>query len=164
MGILDKGEAMGERALLATSVYRRPYTAIAERETTLLEFGAQHIPHIETIVPNFALKVLQSNILKLDRANELIRVLRKTHPIERVIHFLLFFIHHYGSKSPQGIELEISGPEIAIWTSVDEEICEECLGELVNRKALDKKKNAYVVKDENLLTQWSFHLKERIAV
>lgn len=163
-GILGPGDVIGERALLAEQRYRRPYTAVAEQETAVLEIEPKQLEFIESIVPDFVLKILRSNVIKLDRANELIRVLRTIHPIERFIHYLIFFIRYYGNKTSQGVEFQLSPEDIWIAAALDKEMVFDCFQELLNRKVIIQKGKYYVISDENAVRQLLSHLKERVAV
>ncbi len=157
------GEIVGEKALCVTAPYRRAFTAIADSESVALEFDSQSLKAIATKIPDFSLKLLQTVVERLDRANALIGVLQTVNPVERMGQYLLYCCEYLSKQTNGGVEISVTAEDIHATIGVELETVSDCLKELIAEKTLIKRNSSYFVADENALTQGLSTLKARYA-
>lgn len=157
------GEILGEKATLSDQAYRRSLSAQAKTEVTLLELDFKEFSHIQARVPHFVSQILRLVVTRLDRTNELVAVLQHRDDGERLVHFLLYYCRHFGEKTQQGIQFEITASEIRSNINVAEMYINQSLAQFLKEKVLIKKDNSYVLADESALISFLPELKQRMA-
>jgi CRP/FNR family transcriptional regulator len=163
VGVLGPGEIVGERAIISPTPYRRAFTAIAQVDTTVLQFDHQSLKLIQTNLPDFSLKLLNSVIQRLERANEMIAILQLTDPVERVTMYVLYLADHSTKKSPNGTEIFFKPELVQNYINVGPEVLSTFLDELVAEKIITRTGDTVVLLDTAALMQYVPSLKEKIA-
>jgi CRP/FNR family cyclic AMP-dependent transcriptional regulator len=163
VGTLHAGEMLGEKALLKDGQYRRSFTALAKTEVILIEIDESNLKTIFVKIPDFLMKMLKMMSERLDKANELTRILQSTNSTERLIQYLGYFAKYHGKKTSSGSELTLNTEEIGLSINVEKPFIEEALKVLVAQKILIKNTDHYLLADENALQQQLPALKERLA-
>jgi CRP/FNR family cyclic AMP-dependent transcriptional regulator len=163
VGTLGAGEVLGEKAILTSAGYKRTFSAQAKTETILLEIDSQNLKLIQAKIPDFTIKILKIISERLDKANNLINILRFTDETERLVQYILYFCKYNFKKTPEGVELALTTDDIHHAVNLEEDFVGKCLEELCRSKILVKRNNGYIVSDENALVQFTGTLKERIA-
>jgi CRP-like cAMP-binding protein len=160
VGVLAAGQLIGEKAFLTDAPYRRTYSARAKSDVNLLEFERKHVKIVESIIPNFALRILQIAASRLDRANKIIDVLRRNTVAEKLVYALLFYKEEGGKHVSEGYELEISLDDIVQLTNLDRDVIKMFLDTLIRKKVLRATAKGFVLADEQVLLQVIPELKE----
>lgn len=163
VGTLGPGQLLGEKAVLQETPYPRTYSARAKAECSLLEFEMKNIKIIAAIIPDFTLRILQTAAKRLDRANELIDLLRPFDPAMRMVKCLRFLARQSGVKTAMGIEISTSIEEIYSIASIDRGLIGKYLNLLVVNKILLPGRSGFILVDENALEQFAPQLGDRAA-
>jgi CRP/FNR family cyclic AMP-dependent transcriptional regulator len=163
VGTLGSGEMVGEKAILNRGPYRHNFTAQAKSEATVLEFDAENFKVLQTKIPEFSMMMLRVLSTRLDESNEMVFILQSVDEVDRVVKYLAFFCHHHSKKVPEGMEIVLSAIDIQHAVNVDEDKIKEILAELTTQKILVKRKDGYIISDENALLDQISYLKERTA-
>lgn len=153
VGTLNAGEMLGEKALLKDGQYRRSFTALAKTEVILIEIDESNLKTIFVKIPDFLMKMLKMMSERLDKANELTRILQSTNSTERLIQYLGYFSKYHGKKTSSGSELALNTEEIGLSINVEKPFIEEALKVLVAQKILIKNTDHYLLADENALNK-----------
>jgi len=163
VGTFGPGQLLGEKAFLTDVPYRRTFSARAKQQTSTLEFDRKDLKLVETLIPDFATRILQVAASRLDRSNRIIHILRPFDPTERFARVLIFQRDEAGTKGPEGIEFSLETDDFFQLANLDKETTEYCLQSVLKMNILKKSKNGYVLVDENALLQYLPELKERNA-
>lgn len=163
IALLGPGEIVGEKALCSNAPYRRAFTAVAESDTTVLEFDGTSLRAIASKLPDFPIKMLEVVVQRLDKANELVAILQIPNGAERVVQYLLYYSRHFGKKVGAGTEFTINLVDACTTLNLPTTTVEEVVKEVVAEKILVPKEKGYLLADENALLQHLPALKERIA-
>lgn len=160
---LSAGEVIGEKALLSETPYRRSYGAVAKEETALLELDAKSLKTVENLIPDFATRLLQITVTRLDRANRLIQLLKSLDPLERLIESLLYIAKEKGKKTRDGVEVADVVQQLYLITYLEKDFIKICLEQMAKAKRLKFNQKIAVISDEAALQQYLPELRERMA-
>lgn len=160
VGTMGQGQVLGEKAILQETPYRRTYSVRAKVETTLLEFETKNIKIIAAIIPDFTLRILQTAAKRLDKANEMIELLRPMDSAQRFIKCIQFIFRQNGVQSAGGVEAPISLDDIYQITSINRPLITQYLARLTTNKVLVKTKAGFVLPNEHALTDSIADLQE----
>ncbi len=163
VGSLGAGEVVGEKAMLGEGPHRRAFSAIAQTESSVLEFGTDDLKALQKSWPDFTSKLLSLVIRRLDKANLLVSVLQLPDPTERVVEYLLYLRNHFGIKEKNGVRVVLTGADVAGGANVEPSFVERCLNHLVKKDIIKKLPDGYLIPDEQALTEYIPVLKERAA-
>lgn len=163
IALLGPGEIVGEKALCSTTPYKRAFTAVAEGETTVLEFDGTSLRAISSKLPDFPIKMLEVVVQRLDKANELVAILQIPSNAERVVQYVLYYCRYFGKRTPNGTEFTMNGTDTSSTLNMPAETIDEVLKELVAEKILTLRDKTYGLGDENALLQYVPTLKQHIA-
>jgi CRP/FNR family transcriptional regulator, cyclic AMP receptor protein len=163
IAILGPGEIVGEKALCSATPYRRAFSAIADSDTTVLEFDGTSLKAIASKLPDFPLKMLEVVVQRLDKANELVAILQIPQPAERVVQYLLYISRYFGKKSATGTEFSMNADEACSTLNLPASTIQEVVTELLAEKILTPREKGYLLADDNALIQHLPALRERIA-
>jgi CRP-like cAMP-binding protein len=163
VGIMGVGQILGEKAFLTEVPYHRTFSARAKVNCSLLEFERKHIKIVETIIPNFALRILQIAAQRLDRANKIIKLLHYWNPIERLARGILFFNDESGKQTTAGYEITITPDDLVQLTNVNRDTINMVLEELTRAQIIRTSKNGMLLTDPDKLLQFVPDLSQKIA-
>lgn len=163
IAILGPGEMIGEKALCNPAPYKRTFTAVAEVETTVLEFDGASLKAISTKLPEFPLKMLEVVVQRLDKANELVGVLQVSGPAERFAQYIMYVNRHFAKKGASGGAFRLSPEEVSSAANLPQQLVSDLTNELLAEKILTRRDGAFVLTDENALLQYLPSLRERAA-
>jgi CRP/FNR family transcriptional regulator, cyclic AMP receptor protein len=163
LATLKVGETLGERALLSEAPYPRSFGAEAAEESVLMEFSGKTLKVIEAVIPDFTLRILQTTVERLDRANHLVRVLRSTDESERLVNTILYLTKFEGTHTMQGVEIKVTPDDFFRLANLSPEFTRAALDALAANKVLIPGKNGLVLTDEALLLQFGQRLRESLA-
>ena len=155
-GVLEKGQFIGEKAALGNAHHQRFFSALAKTTVTAIELTLSDLDHIEKESPELMIHILRGVFSvaaeRLDRSNHLIRVLRSSDNVKRLIELILYFSESQGRKVPEGVEFPLNEDSIHYHVDMQKEEIDSCLDELVAKKALRRSTNHYyILKNEKLL-------------
>jgi CRP-like cAMP-binding protein len=154
IGTFGPGQFFGEKALVKPQRHQRFYSALAQIRTTTLEVSLADLPTIESVIPDFMLKMFQSAAQRLDRAYYLIRVLRSTDDMERLIHSILYLYRSPGLEGASTHLVPLTVDDIHYLINMDKTKLVKCLEALVSQNILVKRPNdCYLLRDEHALVR-----------
>lgn len=163
VGVMGPGQVLGEKAFLTDVPYPRAFSARCKSETSLLEFERKHLAIVETIIPDFAMRILQIAAQRLDRANKIIHILHSFNPIERLVNGIILIHGESGKQTSEGSEVAVTVENLAQLTNVDTDQIKAFLKELEKRQILVPSNRGLVLTDSNKLTQMISEMKEQLA-
>lgn len=160
---LGSGDVLGEKAILNKGPYRHALSAQAAAQTTAIEFEAQHLKLVEAKFPNFTLRLLSTICERLDKANELIKILQSNDEPRRLVQYLTYYIRHNKTGVAHFSDLPILIEEVQSIIKMEKELIEKCLRFLTDKKVLVKKENIYFLVDEEGLTLHLLSLQKYLS-
>ncbi len=163
VAMISPGQVLGEKAFLTDIPYRRTFSARAKVQTPTLEFDRKNLKVVETLIPDFATRMLGVAASRLDRSNRIINILRPFDPAERFVQVVLFLRDDVGIKGSEGVEFPIDPSDFYQLGNLDKTTTEFCLNSVLKINILKKTKKGYVIVDENALRQYVSELRERVA-
>jgi CRP-like cAMP-binding protein len=163
VGVMGPGQVLGEKAFLTEIPYNRAFSARCKGEASLLEFERKHLPIVETIIPDFAMRILQIAAQRLDRANKVIHILHSFDPIERLVNGLLLLNKESGKQTSEGWQIPTTSVELEQLTNVDSVTIAFFLKELEKKQVIIPSNRGLLITDLNKLTQMMPDLKEILA-
>jgi len=166
--VLDRGQFIGERAVMGFSAHRRFFSAKAKTHVTVIEVGLKDIDMIQQTAPDLMIDMLRRMFLiaadRLDTANHLIRLLRSSDNVDRFLELIVHFSEHSGRKVPEGTEFIMTLDSLAYHLDMTGADIEEGIAELVRKKLLRKTVNDYyVLKDPAALVAHAPYLRQLLA-
>lgn len=151
VGTFGAGQFFGEKAMVTVPL-RRFFSAQAQTNTTVMEFQRADIPSIERVIPGFSFVLFQSAVHRLDRAYYLIRVLRSSDPLEKLVHCILYFYRCPGVEGAAAKYLPLTVDDVHYLVNMEKPLVAKCLDELAKRNILVKRPNeCYLLRDEKAL-------------
>jgi CRP/FNR family cyclic AMP-dependent transcriptional regulator len=163
IAIIGPGEIVGEKALVSSTPYRRTFTAIAEVDTTVLEFDSTSLKAIASKLTDFPIKMLEVVVQRLDKANELVAILQVGNAAERTVQYLLYVNRYFSKKNTQGSEFVFKSEEASTVLNLPTSTIDDVVHELVAEKILIQRDRTFTIVDENALTQHLPAIKDKIA-
>lgn len=152
IGTFGPGQFFGEKALIKRQRHQRFYSALAQIDTKVLEVGLAELPIIESVIPDFMLRMFQSAAQRLDRAYYLIRILRSTDDLDRLVHCIMYLYRSPGLGNSALNMVPLTVGDIHNLIKIDKESLIECLESLVSKNILVKRPNdCYLLRDEDAL-------------
>lgn len=166
--VLERGQFIGERAVMGFSAHRRFFSAKAKTHATVIEVGLKDIDMIQQTAPDLMIDMLRRMFLiaadRLDNANHLIRLLRSSDNVDRLVELIAHIAEHSGRKVPEGSEFLLTQDSLNYHLDMAPEEIEESIAELVRRKLLRKSVNDYyVLKDPAALIAYAPNLRQQLA-
>jgi CRP/FNR family transcriptional regulator, cyclic AMP receptor protein len=163
VGMLGAGEVVGEKAMLNEGPHRRGCSAIAMTEASVLEFGGDDLKALQKSWPDFTSKLLALVIRRLDKSNVLVSVLQVQDPTDRIVEYLLYLHHFFGTKEKNGVRVVATPADIAAGANVELDHVEKCLEHLLKKNILKRSPDGYLIHDEQAMVEYLPVLKERAA-
>jgi CRP-like cAMP-binding protein len=158
---LGAGEIVGEKAVCVQGPYKRAFSAIAETDVKVLEIDSQSLKTMVAKLPDFSNKLLQVVVERLDKANQVLGILRLKSPVERVVQYLIFLASLQTGATAK--EFSITADSLSESVNISKETAQQALDELIGEKIFTQKENLLILNDENALLQYMPTLKERLA-
>lgn len=167
-GLLEEGQILGERVLFAKSPYQRAFSARAEIETTVLELGPDDLKAIEKQEPAVMTALLRSILkvvaVRFDRANQLVKLLRTSNTIERLVHVILYYRRCSARMTSEGPEVHLSIDSIHHYVDLERPQIEKSIEALVSKGLLvSAGKEKYLIPDEQALIAYAQKLPKKVA-
>jgi CRP-like cAMP-binding protein len=159
IGVVEAGQFLGEKAVLRDKPHERVFSAIAKTELKIVEIKWEDFAKIyleDTAVITDMLKhMFKIAAERLDKSNQLIRILRSSNNIERVVRYLLYFAHHYGVAGKNGTEFTLKLGTLHYYIDMDQSQIADCLQELVVNNLLTRiSEDAYCIPDEKAILEF----------
>jgi len=166
--VLERGQFIGERAVMGFNAHRRFFSAKAKTQIIVIELGLKDIDMIQQTAPDLMIDMLRRMFLvaadRLDRANHLMRLLRSSDNVDRLVELIVYFSDLSGRKVPEGTEFILTLDSLQYHVDMPPEHIEECIAELVRKKILKKSINDYyVLKDPKAVIAFAPHLRQQLA-
>lgn len=140
VSLLPAGEVLGEKCLFKEKSHKRFFGAIAETEVAAAELRGADMAEIEKVAPQIAnqlmRRVCQVSIDRLDRIDHMVKVLRSSNNIERLVYLLVHFAYFEGTETEKGDRFFLPIETIRYYIAMSPFEIEECLKELTNRDIL----------------------------
>jgi CRP/FNR family transcriptional regulator, cyclic AMP receptor protein len=168
-GLLEEGQILGEKVLFSKSPYQRAFTARAEIETTAIELTPADLTAMEKDDPSVMTALLRGILkvvaVRFERANQLVKMLRTSDVMERLIYVILYYRRCSAKPTPRGPEVMLSIDSIHHYVDLSREQISETIEALVNKGLMTPtKENCYLIPDEQaLLTAGTKALKKLAA-
>ena len=151
VGTYGPGQFFGEKAMVNVPL-QRFFSAQAQMKTTIFEFAKSDLPAIHKVIPDFMVVMFQSAVNRLERAYYLIRVLRSSEDLEKLIHCILYFYRCPGVDGVAARYVPLTADDIHYLINMDKDRVQLCLDELAKRNILVKRPNdCYLLRDERAL-------------
>ena len=152
VAIAGKGEVLGEKAILNEYSYQHKFTVQAKTDCVLLELDKKAIKMLLVWLPDFYLRLLDLMVNRLNQANQLIDLLQKPNPTDRLVSYLAYLDKYYWRKTPEDAAMGISEEELQAGCNVDGVWLQQVLVAMEDRGILVKNKFNYdLVSYEQLL-------------
>jgi len=156
VSLLEAGEVLGEKCLFQEKARKRFFGAVAETAVTAAELLGTDLQTIEREAPTLATQILkrvcQVSIDRLDRINHMVKVLRSSNNVERLVYLLVHFAYFGGREVANGDRFFLPLETIRYYISMSPFEIEECLAELQRRDILiGDGPSAYVLTDSKAL-------------
>ena len=142
------GAVLGERAALKQGTFRHTITAKALTHTTVLQFSLKDLKLVEAKFPNLNTRLISTLCNRLDKANEIIKILQSESPASRLIQFLATLPPQETSKS-----VLTTRDEIQKKIQLNEKALDRGLEFLIDKKVISKNNEGYFLSDKMALGQ-----------
>ncbi len=167
--ILSTGQFIGERAVMGFSAHKRFFSAKAHTHVTVIELGLKDIDMIQHTAPDLMIDMLRRMFLvaadRLDRSNQLIRLLRSTDNVERLVELILHYSQTSGRTVPEGVEFVLTLDSLLYHLEMPKEHIDECLAELVRKKLIKKTvSDFYILRDPKALMGYISNLRQHLEL
>lgn len=140
IGMVEPGQFLGEKALIKDTPYQRAFTAIADIDTSYLEFASHDLETLQRTSPDVMMALLRGILstvaARFDKANYLVRALRSTNNLERMIHCLIYFCRSSGRRFPGGTEILASTDALRFYIDMGTADIEAVIRELESQRLL----------------------------
>jgi CRP-like cAMP-binding protein len=158
LNLLGLGEFVGEQCLISTAAYTRAFTARAKTEVHALKIGQAELGKLQKESPDLVNAILsgifRTVAQRLQKANQVIRILRSSKNVDRLINIILYFSEIAGSTTPEGKEVFISPDSIRFYIDMSEFEIDECLKQLEKQSVIERRgTDLYLIKDEKALRE-----------
>ncbi|NBX81811.1 Crp/Fnr family transcriptional regulator [bacterium] len=154
------GDFLGEKALLSSGIPRqRIFSAQADGPVTVLQIGFQELELFEKEnvqwVVELLKQVVESEAIRLDKANYLARILRGSDNKKRFLHSLVYLAQITGKKVGQQVEIPTLIPALDYYLGLAPAERDALIHDLEKRGLLKKGPSGqYLLTDEkSLLSQ-----------
>ncbi len=135
IAVMGTGQFLGERALVHVEPYCRRFSAQAITPVMIMELGHTDIMNIEKQAPYIKKMILTRSLEvaeeRLDRANNMVNVLRPKDTRQRVLQLIEFFSKSQGMHEQKGIRLFRIPDNLAFYVDIKIEEINEILNELL---------------------------------
>lgn len=167
-GLLEEGQILGEKVLFAKAPYQRAFTARAETETTVIELSPEDLTVIEKTDPSVMTALLRCILkvvaVRFDRANHLVKLLRTSNPMERLVHVILYYRRCSAKVTSEGPEVLLSVDSIHHYVDMEPTQIAQALKNLVDKGLLvSTETDRYLVPDEQALLNQSQKVLKKMA-
>jgi len=167
ISLLEPGQMLGEKSILGPKPYKRFFGAKAKTEVKAACISAKQLDTIEQVAPKLVLDIYRQmckiTVDRLDRTDHLIKVLRPSDNIERLVYLIIHFCYYEGQKTAAGIDLKLTTDMIRYYVAMNAFEVEECLQSLSAQKIFVSKGNdIYTLTDQQKLIQSIESLREAV--
>jgi|GEM_PF-1547077 len=154
---------LGEKAIIRDTPYLRLFSAQAKKTTTVIEISRKDVDVIQRVLPDFMKRVLQILVERLEVSHFLIRSLRFSNHVERLIHCILYFSRTAGKKVLDGVEVFLSIESLQYHVDMDAAWIQGCLEDLVkNRLMIRGTSDLYLIPNQTALLEYIPTLKKHV--
>lgn len=140
---LGPGDILGEKILLEDKPYLHNFFAKTSSQCEIIQFDPKDLPHIESIFPDFKMRLLSAVTTRLNKANEFIRILQTSDSAERVARYIKYFMEY--NKVVLGPDISFTASEIANETQLPLDEAQNSLRALVESHALSEQEGTFKV-------------------
>jgi len=166
--IVEPGEILGEKAIIQETPYQRTFSAKTETDVAYLELGRTEIDHIEKADPSLIGQMLRGIIHvvahRFDLANYLVKLLRSSNNVERLIHIVLYLSRCSGQRFPGGVQVILTPDAIHHYIDMDKERIQTALNDLVTQRLLIQEGDSqFLIPNEQALLEYVPSLIQRLA-
>lgn len=167
-GLLEEGQILGEKVLFSKAPYLRAFTARAEIETTAIELSPKDLTAMEKEDPSVMTTLLRGILkvvaVRFDRANQLVKLLRTSNVMERLIYVILYYRRCSAKATQKGPEVMLSVDSIHHYVDLDRSKITETIQSLVDKGLMVRTKtDCYLIPDEQGLVKFSQNLVKKMA-
>lgn len=150
MALVGAGEFLGEKAIFWPDLHRRFFGAYACTDLVYLELTTDDIDTIDRKNPALLKDILRQMFVlaarRLDQTNYLVRVLRSSDNVTRLVNLLAYLARCSGPPTPDGNQVRFTVDEIRYYIDMSPFEIEECLKVLLERKILTQRsENLYLI-------------------
>lgn len=159
IAVMGAGQFLGERALVSVDPYQRRFSVRAATEVMVMELGHTDIINIEKQAPYIKKMILTRSLEvaeeRLDRANNLVTVLRPKETRDRILRLIEYFSHSIGSHDKQGVRFHRLSENIAFYVEDSAGETSTILKELLqNGILIQDKEGDYILPSLEALSQY----------
>ncbi len=157
--VLERGQFLGEKAVMNATPHRRFFSATIKEHAVVIELRLEDLDMIRDAMPDLIIE-LQRQMFKvaagrLDRSNYLVRILRSSDNVERLVQLMVYFVHTAGRKVPGGTEVVMSQESILYHIDMDPEDVSACLEKLIQENLCMRLSNSfYLIPDDRELLEY----------
>lgn len=143
LATVGPGSVLGEKALFSPQAYQHTITARVVEPTETIQFEASELSTIESKIPDFMIKLLETVTRRLEKTNEFVCVLQTRDLFERIALYLRYHVTHH--RPGNGTHPSVSAAEIDQILQLEEGTSEPHLQNLVNQKSISFADGQYSV-------------------
>lgn len=154
------GDVVGEKAIISEPGFKHSTSAQAKTTTTVVEADRRGFALVQSLVPDIFMRMLKGLELRLDQANELVKILYSTNEVDRISEFT---IHYFKYNKRLGKDLQITLDDITTATNTDAVLTQKALDELAKKQILKAAGRGFILIDEVALLQYAPELRDRLA-
>ncbi len=156
ISLVGPGEFLGEQSLINQNSYQRAFTARTKTEVAALRLTAKQMGVLQKQSPQVAADILRGILTtaaqRLQKANQLIQLLRPSNNVQRLVSLILYFGEVASIQTESGKEVLLSPDSIRFYIDMSDFEIDECLMHLQKKLYLVKKApNLYLIQDEKAL-------------
>lgn len=134
IGLVEAGQFLGEKTALVDEPYKRAFSGKAKTELKVVDLKWYDLLTIQTKDPKIITDMLSHMFLiaaaRLDRANQLHRILRSSNNVERIVRFIHHFAKHNGMPGLHGQEVLLPMNTFRYYIDIEPKQIKDCLEEL----------------------------------
>jgi CRP-like cAMP-binding protein len=168
IGLVEAGQFLGEKTALVDTPYKRAFSSKAKTDLKLVALKWYDLLTVQAKNPKIITDILSHMFLiaaeRLDRANQLNRILRSSKNVERIVRFIQYYAHHNGIPGSSGEEFQLPVNTIRYYVDIPPQQIEECLEELRTHGLLKRgEAETYTITNEKKLLDFIRPLSKYIA-
>lgn len=165
--VLERGQFLGERSVMGHAQHKRFFSALAKNRATVLELETGDFDSIHNSAPELMIDMLRRMFTvaaaRLDRSNHMVRILRSSDNIQRLVDLILYFAQASGREVPEGVEFLLSDDSIHYHVDMGKGAIEECLRQLEKKKLIRREVNQYyILRNAEALREYIPELRSHI--
>lgn len=154
---IEPGQFLGEQAIVRNEPFIRIFGARARSLVRVLELDKAAIDALAVQSPPLLIDILKGVFQiasdRLNRANQIITILRSNNKEEKLLSLLLYFSKTLGKNSPQGVELVLENSTINYYVEIGDREIHELLVKWEDALLISRGSNGLItIFDESALS------------